>query len=424
MKLFLILTVVGTTVGQAKVDQAKVVYGEDNRVEVFKASYRMKQLASSTAGMIKSSQLIKTKNGAILPPFTLKESVGVCSSERFEGQPAPFQCSGFLVGPDLLVTAGHCVSDQQRCSVVSWVFDFKISPNSLKAPVMMKNANIYRCKEVVEAKYEGLADYSLIKLDRPVIGRSPLITRTNGKIKLGTKIAVIGHPSGLPTKVAEGAKVVRNDSSEYFQANLDTFGGNSGSAVFDSGSGTVEGILVRGAKDYESSDDDGCEVVHKTADKITDFGKYGEGVTRITDIKTLRYRWAFLKAAQTGDIEKVKSIASKLKSVEFIYDNGRNTALHLAAKNNQTSVVKYLIKAGVNINAYNEDGNTALHFAAEAGSQTAVARLVDAGADVLAKNNLGQTAVDRASLMSFGIKLILDRAMQNSDKRALVLARD
>ncbi len=423
MKLFLILAVVGTAATQAKVDRSRVVYGVDDRVEVFEANYRMRELAKSTAGMIFSSKLIKTKNGSILPPFTLNEVAGVCSSERFESQPIPFVCTGFLVGPDLLVTAGHCVSNKERCSSVSWVFDFKVDPNSKQAPIMVNKNNIYKCKEVIDAEYEGFIDYSLIKLDRPVKGRKPLITRTNGKIKMGTDLAVIGHPTGLPTKVVEGAKVVENKFHEFFQSNLDTFGGNSGSPVFDSSSGTVEGILVRGAKDYEMSDE-GCDVVHKTTQNITDFGKYGEGVSRITEIKTLKYRWAFLKAAQTGNVDKLKTIVPKVKNISYIYDNGLNTALHLAAKNNKKEVIKFLLEKGVNIDAYNEDGNTALHFAAEAGSQTAVAKLIEAGADVWAKNNFGQTALDKASLMSFGIKLMLDKAMNNSKKRALVLARD
>ena len=60
MKLFLILAVVGTAATQAKVDRSRVVYGVDDRVEVFEANYRMRELAKSTAGMIFSSKLIKT----------------------------------------------------------------------------------------------------------------------------------------------------------------------------------------------------------------------------------------------------------------------------------------------------------------------------------------------------------------------------
>ncbi len=63
------------------------------------------------------------------------------------------------------------------------------------------------------------------------------------------KLYVIGHPSGLPTKVADGAQVCTQKGT-HFSANLDTYGGNSGSAVFNAKTNEVVGILVRGANDY------------------------------------------------------------------------------------------------------------------------------------------------------------------------------
>jgi V8-like Glu-specific endopeptidase len=73
---------------------------------------------------------------------------------------------------------------------------------------------------------------------------------------VGSEVLVIGHPTGLPTKLADGA-VIRSLKETYFIANLDTYGGNSGSAVFDANSGLVEGILVRGEQDYVRSSS-GC----------------------------------------------------------------------------------------------------------------------------------------------------------------------
>jgi V8-like Glu-specific endopeptidase len=59
----------------------------------------------------------------------------------------------------------------------------------------------------------------------------------------------MGHPSGLPMKYADGAKVFGNFDN-YFSTNLDTFGGNSGSPVFNAKTNEVVGILVRGDIDY------------------------------------------------------------------------------------------------------------------------------------------------------------------------------
>ena len=70
----------------------------------------------------------------------------------------------------------------------------------------------------------------------------------------------------------------------YFKTNADTYGGNSGSAVVDSRTGIVEGILVRGDQDYTQSTTEDCVVsVHRDQN-----GGRGEDVTRITNIKNLK----------------------------------------------------------------------------------------------------------------------------------------
>ncbi len=49
-----------------------------------------------------------------------------------------------------------------------------------------------------------------------------------------------------------------NRRREFFVANLDTYGGNSGSPVVDARTYVVEGILVRGEDDFVQND--GCYV--------------------------------------------------------------------------------------------------------------------------------------------------------------------
>jgi hypothetical protein len=77
---------------------------------------------------------------------------------------------------------------------------------------------------------------------------------------------VIGHPTGLPTKISPEGKITRNVEKYTFSANLDTFHGNSGSAVFDANTGVVEGILIQGRNDYvpsRSNDPKSCMIVNK-----------------------------------------------------------------------------------------------------------------------------------------------------------------
>ena len=90
---------------------------------------------------------------------------------------------------------------------------------------------------------------------------------------------VIGHPVGLPAKVAGGAIVRDNTPNPFFVANLDTYGGNSGSPVFNSRTHRVEGILVRGERDFVARGNCTVSFVCPTT------GCRGEDVTRITKLR-------------------------------------------------------------------------------------------------------------------------------------------
>lgn len=272
-------------------DSIKIAYGEDNRVETYDAAESLQRLAHSTAGMIKNIKLVPVKNHYIMPPATLSKEMRVCKGEKFSSQPSSVICSGFLVGKDLLVTAGHCILTKEDCESSSWVFDYKVNLDTKRADIMIPKSRVFKCKEVIESKLEVTAgnaqDYSLIKLDRVVEGRTPLKFRKRGKVRYAQKLNVIGHPSGLPQKITTGGKVFRNSNQGYFVTNLDTFGGNSGSAVFNATTNEVEGILVRGAKDYIEDPSLGCHIVNNEVEDISNRPDLGESVSRITNIKAL-----------------------------------------------------------------------------------------------------------------------------------------
>lgn len=263
----------------------KVVYGVDNRVDVINSNNQMFiDLAASTAAMINSSSLQVSSSGADVEiSGGSLTSRGICSSERFANQMSAANCSGFLVGEDLLVTAGHCVRSEYSCNTYSWVFDFKVYTED-QYEVSVAADKVYRCKEIITTVLDRrtMDDYALIRLDRKVKDRAPLRFRKSGKPSVGDDLVVIGHPTGLPTKIADGANI-RSLEEKYFSANLDTYGGNSGSAVFNANTGVVEGILVRGATDYVSAPGQNCRISNVLAD---DAGR-GEDVTYITNIQEL-----------------------------------------------------------------------------------------------------------------------------------------
>ena len=240
----------------------KVIYGIDNRVDLHETQVPLfYELAHSTAAMIRSSDLVLEGETYKLSGPTLSGR-GICPTARFANQLTSASCSGFLVGPDLLVTAGHCVTSERDCENFKWVFDYNHKENDENlASFEVPSTSVYSCEKVISQDLDRgtMNDFALIKLDRTVNDRTPLEYRKEGEVELNTSLVVIGHPSGLPTKIADGAWVRKTTSPIYFVANLDTFGGNSGSAVFDAETGVVEGILVRGERDYVW-DSRGCRV--------------------------------------------------------------------------------------------------------------------------------------------------------------------
>jgi V8-like Glu-specific endopeptidase len=282
-RFLVLLTLAALSLGAFATD--KVIYGDDNRVDVYASTNSdFVELSKSTAAMISTS---KMKFDRSTKTFEIKagklgDRLNACKGERFAEQPSAANCSGFLVGDKYLVTAGHCIEDMSDCKASNWVFNYKMK-NSTEANMNVKEENVYKCKKIISRALSRMSkdDYALIELDRVASNITPLKFRTSGKVSQNDKLVVIGHPSGLPTKIADGA-YVKSLSGKYFSANLDTYGGNSGSAVFNVATGEIEGILVRGATDYVSRG--GCRVSNRLGN---DEGN-GEDVTFITNIKELQ----------------------------------------------------------------------------------------------------------------------------------------
>ena len=283
-----------------------VIYGLDNRLDVYQNKNPMAaELARSTAGMISYLRFTKGSSELLLdlkPGRTVGKMLNLCSGEAFQNQQSGPTCSGFLVGADLLVTAGHCYksggSADQVCNTSAWVFDFQMNSATTDPTKNIDKRNVYLCKEVIQSVLNKDHDYTLIRLNRPVTGRKPLVFRTSGKISEKAELMVIGHPVSLPLKIAEGGAITKNNMKTKFSATLDTFSGNSGSPVFDSKTGVVEGILIQGKTDYVPSipeDEESCKVLNvcdsegRNCTGVQEEGpvKDGEVVYRISTIAKL-----------------------------------------------------------------------------------------------------------------------------------------
>ncbi len=260
----------------------KVIYGNDDRLDLYQVQNSQQlELASSTVMLIDHNAITKSGNRYNITSKTFGQDFGLCPEEPFYDEPSPGFCSGSLVSEDLVLTAGHCIQTQNDCDNTRFVFGFGVATAGVY-PTSVPEDDVVGCKSIVTRKMEGQgADYGLIRLTRKISHRTPLQVERNSSLKPGDPVGVIGHPSGLPTKVSFGAEVRSTTPVGYFTTNLDTYGGNSGSAVFNGNTGRIEGILVRGEIDFVLKGS--CRVSKRCAAS----GCRGEDVTRISEVAPL-----------------------------------------------------------------------------------------------------------------------------------------
>ena len=103
--------------------QPKVVYGTDDRMDVYQESDPLiRTWAASTCALIYSNKLSVQPDGSyvLTPSAYIRGGYPACPEEPFGDQPTAAFCTGFLVGPDLIATAGHCGMSTETCFVFGW----------------------------------------------------------------------------------------------------------------------------------------------------------------------------------------------------------------------------------------------------------------------------------------------------------------
>lgn len=239
---------------------SKSIYGPDDRRDWFEVTdATLLGWARSTVALIPKKDVSSstTAGWADIKADTYASARGLCANQPYREQPTGAFCSGFFVGSDLIVTAGHCLTSEAECKQTVFVFDYAVRQSSVY-PTQVPEANIYGCQRVI-SRSSGAQDYAVIQVDRAVTNRTPFQIRRQGAPALGTAVTMIGHPAGLPSKIADGGTV--SAVGDRIVADVDAFGGNSGSAVIDRATGTVDGILVAGNADYDWQS--GCFIEHR-----------------------------------------------------------------------------------------------------------------------------------------------------------------
>jgi hypothetical protein len=265
---------------------ARTIYGSDERRDFYEvADDDVRALARASVALFTADTTQASGANVSFKTKALKDVQKLCSGEKFEGQPSGAFCSGTLVAPDTVLTAGHCVRElsgdeaigmlpQLRFVFGYWMKDARTAPGDIPAE------QVFAGKEVVGGEAAETRDWALVRLDRPVPETiaKPVADWTLDPVQKGQKVFVIGFPSGIPLKYAPNAPVRDVANPGYFVAELDTFGGNSGSGVYDQATKRLVGVLVSGDADYVEDRAKKCWRVHFCPRG----GCRGEFVTRIS----------------------------------------------------------------------------------------------------------------------------------------------
>ncbi len=269
----------------------KSIYGSDDRLDYFEASAEMQKLSDSVVSLWGSRWVRPAGDKYNLFVVKFQNVRDLCPGERFADQPSGASCSGALVGEDLVMTAGHCIKDEASCQNTKFIFGFRLNKSG-EFPETASKGEVYGCKRLVKQALTTTTpalifhnlfnggpgpDYALVQLDRKVPNHKPLGINRGKAVSAGNPLFILGHPMGLPLKVSGNAKVRDTSARYFFLSDLDSFAGNSGSAVFNGRTKLIEGILVRGDKDFLPTPA-GCKVA---VVQPQDAGK-GESVTKIS----------------------------------------------------------------------------------------------------------------------------------------------
>lgn len=206
-----------------------------------------------------------------------------CAGEPFAGQPRGPNATGVLVGPALVLTAGHYVVGRPPESMY-FFFGYFVDPEG-HAPECFPESAVYRGRRIVDSRNPTTGvkgpDWALVELDRPVEKRRPLAVRRLGKIGDSRPLFVVGHPAGFPMKYALDGAVADNEPLPWFTSTLDTLVASSGSPVFDSEATEpqIEGIVSEGGEWFLVDRDDPTCVRYFRTD---DVAQHGTVCTRAT----------------------------------------------------------------------------------------------------------------------------------------------
>jgi len=190
-------------------------------------------------------------------------------------------CTGTLINHNLFLTAGHCfdsnpggwrvpringtndpIPTEEIARRMHVNFNFQDDPAGNPRPEVE-----FRIADLLEDDPGGL-DFAVVRL-----AGTPGATFGMGRIAptdpdVGDMLAIIGHPAGVPKRI-EAGPVTSFDGDRIRYNDIDTLGGNSGSAIWHSPSDQIVGVHTNGGCTTTGGSNFGMRIERVRADSGT-----------------------------------------------------------------------------------------------------------------------------------------------------------
>jgi V8-like Glu-specific endopeptidase len=186
-------------------------------------------------------------NVGSLPPGVMRNAARSTGMFLEVGEGKVSSCSAAIIGPDLILTAAHCVAAGSVVPSGSFTLDYQTDAAGNRPAGY--NPKFHKLKRLVKSGFAtapmggGVLDYAIIQIETPPggLGLPPLSIRADlpsvGAPPVGEEVFLIHHPRGATKKVSRRTtdpgcyvQIIQNNKI-FFGGDVDN--GSSGSPLFD-----------------------------------------------------------------------------------------------------------------------------------------------------------------------------------------------